>query len=177
MTTATLKANKGKSDSDISALVDELLQAKHQIERLLQHAQNALRAAPAKGVRQPRPSALDHLKEVMAVTEDLRTASGNLAADRLAKVYGVSLSQLADWLGRSRQAVAKTPDADSLQQPLAFFGRIARLRAVVSPDGFRKWLRMPNESLDGKQPLELLPSADRQVLADLVDDMLTGSPG
>jgi len=36
---------------------------------------------------------------------------------------------------------------------------------------------MPNEQLDGARPLDLMAGAERQVVADLVDDMLTGNPG
>jgi hypothetical protein len=124
----------------------------------------------------PRPSPLDQVSEIVKATGDLRAASGNLSAEAVASVFGVSLSQLADWLGRSRQALNKTPDADSVQTELGFFERVARLRAVVPGDGFLKWLRMPNLQLDDKKPLELLTSGERQVVADLVDDMLTGAP-
>ena len=124
----------------------------------------------------PRPSPLDQVKEIVNATGDLRVASGNLSADAVAEAFGVSLSQLADWLGRSRQALHKTPDADSVQNELGFFERVARLRAVVSKEGFLKWLRMPHRQLDGKKPLELLADGGRQVVADLVDDLLTGAP-
>jgi len=124
----------------------------------------------------PRLSPLDQVKEVLAATQDLRATNGNLSAAAIASTFGVSLNQLAGWLGRSRQALNKTPDADSLQDELAFFERVARLRAVVSKEGFLKWLRMPNSELDKKKPLELLATGERQTLADLVDDMLTGAP-
>ena len=91
-------------------------------------------------------------------------------------LHGVNLSQLARWLDRTRQALNKTPDAESLQDQLAFFERVARLRAVVPKDRFRKWLRLPNPKLDDKTSLDLLASGARQVVADLVDDMLTGAP-
>jgi hypothetical protein len=124
----------------------------------------------------PRPSSLDKVKQALDATNDLRVANGNLSATAVADAFGTSPSQLAHWLGRSRQALNKTPDADSLQDELAFFERVARLRAVVSQEGFLKWLRMPNGQLDGKKPLTLLADGDRQTLADLVDDMLTGAP-
>jgi len=124
----------------------------------------------------PRTSPLDRVKEVLRSTEDLRVANGNLSAESIAKAFGVSLSQLADWLGRTRQALNKTPDADSLQNQLSFFERVARLRAVIPSDGFQKWLRIPNPELDDKTPLDLLANTERQVVADLVDDMLTGAP-
>jgi hypothetical protein len=124
----------------------------------------------------PRPSPLDRMREVVRSTEDLRVANGNLSAESVATVFGVSLSQLASWLGRTRQALTKTPDADSIQNQLAYFERVARLRAVVPGDGFQKWVRMPNAELDDKTPLNLLAGGEGQVIADLVDDMLTGAP-
>ena len=124
----------------------------------------------------PRPSPVDRVKEAISATEDLRVPNGNLSAEAVAKAFGISLNQLAGYLGRTRQTVNKTPDADSLQEELAFFERVARLRTVITPEGFLKWLRMPNPELDNKQPLDLLASGERQVVADLVDDMLTGAP-
>ena len=127
-------------------------------------------------VNPPRPSTLDQVKEVVKATEDLREANGNLSAASVASVFGISLNQLAGWLNRTRQALSKTPDADSLQNELAFFERTARLRAVVPKEGFQKWLRMANPELDDKTPLALLANGEWQVVADLVDDMLTGVP-
>lgn len=132
--------------------------------------------AAKSGLLPPRPSPLDQLEKVLAATRDLRVGNGNLSAQRIADVCGTSLSELATWLGRSRQAVSKTPDADALQPTLAFFERVARIRLRLSDNDFRKWLRVPNELLEGKRPIELLANGQGQVLADFVDDMLTGSP-
>lgn len=124
----------------------------------------------------PRPSSLDRIEKVLAATRDLRAGNGNLSARRLADLYGISLSELGRWMGRSRQALNKAPEAESLQDSLAFFERIARIRLRLSDVDFRKWLRIPNALLDGKRPLDLLAQGQWQVLADFVDDLLTGSP-
>jgi hypothetical protein len=124
----------------------------------------------------PRPSPLDRVTELVKATEDLRVASGNLSAVLVAEAFGLSLNELAGFLGRSRQALGKTPDADSIQSQLAFFERVARLRALVPVSDFQKWLRISNPDLDGKRPLDLLADKEGQVAADLVDDMLTGAP-
>ena len=80
-----------------------------------------------------------------------------------------------DGWGRTRQTVSKTPDADSLQDGLAAFEQVARLRTVLAPDAFVKWLRMPNAQLDGTKPLDLLATGrERTIVAGLVEDMLTG---
>lgn len=140
-------------------------------------AERAASADPPAASDAPRPSPLDNVRAIVAATKDLRGPTGRLSVPAVATAYGVSVSQLATWLGRSRQALHKAPDADSVQRQLEFFERIARLRAVLEePDDFRRWLRMPNEALSGKTPLGLLKARRFQVLADLVDDMLTGSP-
>ena len=126
---------------------------------------------------QAAPRTLSQLQALVGATADLRAAGGNLSADAVAAAFGVSLNQLAGWLGRTRQALSKTPDADSLQDNLAAFEQVARLRTVLAPDAFRKWLRMPNRQLDGTKPLDLLATGrDRSIVAGLVEDMLTGMP-
>jgi hypothetical protein len=96
---------------------------------------------------------------------------------RVARVFGVSVSQLAGRLGRTKQALSKTPDADSLQDELGYFERVTRLRMITNGDAdFRKRLRAPHEILDNAPPLELLASRQWQALADYVEDILTGAP-
>ena len=145
---------------------------------MLKKVSNSIGDSVAASARKAaRPSPLDQVKAVVASTADLREANGNLCAVRIAKVFGVSVSQLASWLGRSKQAVSKTPDADSLQPALGYFERVARMRLVTGNDaGFRKWLRTPNKLLENASPLELLAKEDWQVMADYVDDTLTGAP-
>jgi len=142
-----------------------------QMEAVLEQIRTAL------GDVSPRASPLDHIKEVIESTQDLRVPGGNISAERVAKLYGVSLSELAGWLGRSRQAVTKTPDADSLQPGLGFFERVARLRVVLKDDAaFRKWLRTPHELLENESPLQLMGKSEWQIMVDFVDDALTGAP-
>jgi len=142
----------------------------------IQIALNLLRAKLDLAVH-PRPSPLDQIQQVVEAARDLRVPTGNLSAERVAKLYGVSLSQLAKWLGRSRQALTKTPGADSLQRSLSFFERIARLRLALKSDSdFRTWLRTAQPALDSDSPLELMSKGEWQVVVDLVEDMLTGAP-
>lgn len=126
----------------------------------------------------PRPGPLDGVEATLAATRDLRVDSGKLSAVRVAEVFGVAIAELARWVGRSKQAVAKTPDADSLQSFLEHLERVARLRAVTRDDAeFRKWLRAANVGLAKRRPMDLLVAGHWQALADKVDDMLTGAPG
>ena len=173
----------------MASLLTRLSKQKSQIERLLARVEEVLRGAGPVGkapsavptgraVAPPRQSPLDQVKSVLEATADLREANGNLSAARVAKVLGVSVSQLASWLGRTKQAVSKTPDADSLQDALGYFERVARLRLRTKNDAeFRKWLRMPHPDVDGKNPLELLVKGEWQALADFVESILTGTPG
>lgn len=119
---------------------------------------------------------LGKVKRLIEATADLRTSSGRLSANRVAGAFGVSVAELAALLGRNRQAVSKTPDADSLQPLLRPFERIARLRVTLSNDAFRKWLHIANDQLGKRTPLELIREGKVKVIAELVEDMLTGSP-
>ena len=128
-------------------------------------------------IRPPRPSPLDQIKSIVSASSDLRVENGNLSAQAIASVFGLSLNALAKILGRTRQALTKTPDADSLQNELGFFERIARFRTVLADDAeFRKWLRMTQAELDGETPFRWIERKRWQALADMVDDMLTGAP-
>ena len=174
----------------MNALLAQLAEKKTQVERLLARVDEVLRGARASGktgrvadsdatgVAAARKSPLDQVRAVVDSTADLRESNGNLSAVRVAKLFGVSLSQLAGWLGRTKQAMSKTPDADSLQEALGYFERVGRLRLLTKDDAeFRKWLRMPHPDVVGKNPLELLARGEWQALADFVESILTGTPG
>ena len=126
--------------------------------------------------KEPEPSMLDKMNRVLEATKDVRTSSGKLSAELLAALYGVTSAELARWLGRTKQSISKTPDADSLQADLEYFERIARLRVGWSDEDFRKWLRMPNKLLDEETPIGLIAKGKWQLVADFVADMVTGNP-
>jgi len=184
--TKTMRASP--RSGELASLLNQLTEQKAQMERLLGRVEDVLRGVSfsgktgravlaADGTARSLKSPLDQVKAVIESTADLREANGNLSAVRVARVFGVSLSQLAEWLGRTKQALSKTPDADSLQEPLGCFERVARLRMITHGDGeFRKWLRAPHELLDNAPPLELLARREWQALADYVEDILTGNP-
>lgn len=158
----------------LEALRRQALEKMRQMEELLRQLNVALGDPPSPRARR---SPLDAVAEVTESTNDLRVSNGNLSAERVARLYGVSLSELAGWLKRSRQAVSKTPDADSLQEALGFFERVARLRTLVKSDeAFRKWLRTQQDALDKESPLRVMAKGEWQTIADYVDDMLSGAP-
>ncbi|MCP4592990.1 MAG: hypothetical protein GY842_19830 [bacterium] len=122
------------------------------------------------------PDPLGNLASVIAETAGLRAKSGRLSAQKVAAAFGSSVAGLAKLLGRSRQAVSKSPDAESIQVDLAPFTRIARLRTVLSDDDFRAWLNLPNEYLDARSPWAVIRSGNVEAVAELAEDMLSGSP-
>lgn len=133
----------------------------------------------AKRVPAPVPASTDSLASVRSIldaTGDLRSASGRLDATKIAEAFGISVSELAGLLERSRQTVSKTPDAESLQPLLRPYERAARLRAVLRASDFRAWLRLANGQLGEMTPLEVVRSGRIDVLADLAEDLLTGAP-
>lgn len=119
---------------------------------------------------------LGQLKSVIAATAELRSESGRLSARKLAAALGLPLSQLATAIGKPRQTVWKTDDAEAIQGRLLPLERIARLRAVLSEHDFRSWLNMSNDTLDGRTPIDVIRRGQADVVADLAEDMLTGSP-
>src|SRR5437660_2327243 len=124
MTTAIAKPITRYSDfrtlrKQAEELMKQMERKKKEISALLERLEGA------SDEPSPRPSPLDKVQELLKVTEDLRAPNGNLSAMAVANAFGVSVNELAGWLGRSRQSLAKTPDADSLQNDLAFFERVA----------------------------------------------------
>lgn len=139
---------------------------------------DVLKASLSKAIEpdRPKPSMLDEMQRVIDATKDLRSDRGNLSAKLISDLYEIPTSRLASSLGKAKQTLFKTPDADAIQAGLEYFERIARLRVAMSDTDFRKWLRTPNQLLDDKTPLELVLNGKAQVVADLVADMITGRP-
>lgn len=104
--------------------------------------------------------------------------SGRLDARRVADFFGMAPATLAKILGRSPQALHKTPDAESLQEHLAVFARIATslLSAFDGKAQARIWLNSPNPDLDETRPIELLKNKRPDVVAELLEDALLGHP-
>lgn len=125
-------------------------------------------------------------REVSAAKLSLSTApelhnphSGRLDARRIAAFFGLAPARFAKILGRSPQAMHKTPDAESLQRPLAVFARIATslISAFAGREQARMWLHSPNPDLDEARPIELVELQKAEVVADLLEDALLGHPG
>lgn len=109
---------------------------------------------------------------------DLRTERGNLSIKLLADLYEIGVAELGRLIGKDKRAtLIKTPDADSLQEPLRPFGDVALLRlAAPGAIRFRKWLRTPNDQMQGAAPLHWIREGRVNDVAGFVHNALTGQP-
>ena len=115
----------------------------------------------------------------LSTAPELHARSGRLDAKRVADFFGIAPSKFAKILGRSPQALHKTPDAESLQKHLAVFARIATslLSVFGGKEQARMWLNSPNPDLDETRPIELVEQKKPEVVAELLEDALLGHPG
>ena len=122
--------------------------------------------------------ALSQAREVIAATRPLLTKRGRLSAKAVASIFDIPWTRFARQIGSTKQAVDKTPDSAALQPTLRPYERVARLRAVLkdADADFRAWLNRANVHLDNHTPLELVESGRVEIVADLVESMLTGTP-
>lgn len=111
-----------------------------------------------------------------AVTEKIRTESGRLSAEKVAKALGLSVAELSKQLSSTRQAVSKTPDSKALQPKLRPYERVIQLRSVMSEPKFKRWLNHSFVDLDGMTPLEVMAANKADVVADFAEDALLGTP-
>jgi DNA-binding response OmpR family regulator len=122
--------------------------------------------------RAPKPIATWNVPELRS------DASGRLHATLVAEYFGWTLTNLSRSLGRSVQAVHKTPDAAALQAHLEILERTVLLaRRLVSADrpAFRKWLNTPSPDLDEQKPGEVLLKKPN-VVVHWLEDAALGHP-
>jgi hypothetical protein len=127
----------------------------------------------ARNATAPNPhSALRH------TVPHLHASSGRLDAREVSALYGVSLAALARALGRSEQAVHKTPTAPGIQPALRVYERIAAilLHLTGSETGLRTWMQASNPELEDETPMTLLLNGEGEVVAELLEDVLRGEP-
>ena len=115
-------------------------------------------------------------KNVVEAVRPLLADSGRLSAKAIAAEFGISVAKLANQIGHSRQALSKTPDARRIQNLLRPYEKIFRLRTTLSKSDFLAWLERPNHELDDSSPMELINAKRPEVIADLAEDMLLGTP-
>jgi len=94
-------------------------------------------------------------------------------------------STVKTWLvaaavGISKQGLEQNPDSEKAQPVLKLFERIARLRAhpqFKAPADLRKWFRRPLPLFSNHSAEELFKAGKLEVVAEKVDQMLTGDFG
>jgi hypothetical protein len=135
----------------------------------------ARKGKPTESHMQQDADPFAKVKEIVDATADLRTERGNLSAARIADTFEISVAELAKLVGKTRQAVSQRDDSKSIQKALLPFERVARLRSVLG-ENFKKWLRIPNRRFADKAPLDVILAGKVKIAAELVEDMLTGTP-
>jgi hypothetical protein len=154
----------------------EFAQGSDQAAFVLQEVFAKLWAHPGREESQAaQQDPLGKVKRVIAATADLRAPSGRLSAQKVAEALGLSVAELSALMGRNRQTVSKTDDAESLQAALRPFERIARLRSALPGADFRSWLNMANEQLDELCPLDVVRQGNAEAVANLAENMLLGN--
>jgi hypothetical protein len=148
--------------------------ARTTVSKLLARVMARNRAAHA--LSPPAPLLLSEDRSRIDATSDLRNESGRLSVRRVAEVFRLPAANIAEFLGAKRQTVSKTDDAPKLQAKLEPFERIARLRLALSQKQFLSWLQSPHKQLEKRTPLDVIAYGGAETVADLVEDMLTGSP-
>ena len=119
----------------------------------------------------------NRLRHDLMPNADLRGSHGRLAADRIARLFGLSVSALAEALGESRQRLNQNPYGEALQGALGPLERIARIRSVLPDDAsFRRWLRTPVKMLQHQAPLHWVQQGRSLEVAEYVEDLLSGTP-
>ncbi len=128
--------------------------------------------SPESATASPPPDVLRH------TVLRLHAADGRLDARAVSALYGISLAALARAIGRSEQAVHKTPTAASIQSALSVYERIAAmlLRLTGSETGLRAWMQASNPELEDELPMTLLLNGEGQVVAELLEDVSRGEP-
>ena len=124
-----------------------------------------------KTIPVPRSSPLDSVHLSWRSNDDLFEKDGTLSVRKAAKMFGMTKKEL----------LPKDMDAESRQNLLVFLEKILRLRRVFRVDAnrsFAKWMKTKNNRLGlvVPKPVDLAKVGKWQALADLVDDILTGSP-
>ena len=109
---------------------------------------------------------------------DLRTDRGRFSIKLIAGLFDLPVVEVGRLIGRTNKAaLSKTPDADSLQEPLQPFADIALLRSPdFGDEAFRKWLRTANEHMQNQAPLDWIRQGRVRDVGGFVYGILTGQP-
>lgn len=109
--------------------------------------------------------------------------SGRLDAGKIARLFGLSMAEMGTLCGVSKQSVHANPTSKGIQEKLEPLVKAARgvLWCGGDESKFKSWLNQPNPDFpeyEGRQlsPLDLIRMGHAQVIADKVQNLLTGHP-
>ena len=109
--------------------------------------------------------------------------SGRLDAGKIAKLFGLSMAEMGALCGVSKQSVHANPTSKGIQEKLEPLVKAARgvLWCGGDESKFKTWLNQPNPDFpeyEGRQlsPIDLIRMGHAQVIADKVQNLLTGHP-
>lgn len=104
--------------------------------------------------------------------------TGRLDAKRIANYLSISLSSLAEAIGKTDAAVHKSPAATSHQEALAPIARSLAIlsRFLRSRDRVLAWLNSPHPDLGGRTPLNLILNRKATAVAEMLEAALAGQP-
>lgn len=108
---------------------------------------------------------------------------GRLDGIKIAKLFGLSTSEMGTICGVSKQSFHANATSKGIQEKLEPLAKVARgvLWCGGDESKFKTWLNQPNfdfPEFKGKQlsPLDLIRMGHAQVIADKVQNLLTGHP-
>jgi response regulator RpfG family c-di-GMP phosphodiesterase len=104
--------------------------------------------------------------------------TGRLDAKRIAEYLSVSLSALAETIGKNIATIHKSPSASSLQESLS---PIARILGILVPllrsrENILAWLNSPHPDMGGRTPMSFILDGKAVAVAELLEAALAGQP-
>ncbi|MGA3006887.1 MAG: MbcA/ParS/Xre antitoxin family protein [Opitutaceae bacterium] len=119
-----------------------------------------------------------NLPGINAATQSLRSDRGFLDAEKIRELFGFTRAEIAKLIDAKPETIRVTPDAPALQETLKPYEKIARLLSLNSkPENFLKWLHAPNSEFEDKSPMEVIRTHGPDVVAKLVEDILSNRAG
>lgn len=105
--------------------------------------------------------------------------TGRIDARRVADYLGVPLRQLADAMQLPYARVHKTPDATSLQEPVAPIVRVLELAdaAFGNRESVLMWMNRPLYELENDSPLAVILAGEGGAVETLLQNARGGIPG
>jgi hypothetical protein len=121
---------------------------------------------------------MDRIPGIESLGNDLRDdVTGKLDARKISDLFGINMASIARASKITRQALDENPVSEKAQSVLRLFERVARLRSLpefAGPAEVRKWFRRPLPIFKGHSAEELFAEGKLKVVAEKVDQLLTG---